>query len=366
MSCVLFIEHPTLDGHKIIEITLNAERSLNALSLEMIGLIQPALDSYKDDDSVVAILLEGSGSKAFCAGGDVVSLYHALQEEDGAEFATQYFSAEYRLDYCIHTYPKPIIGWGAGIVMGGGLGLLAGCSHSIVTETTMIAMPEVTIGLYPDVGASWFLYRCPGRTGLFLGMTGQRINGADAKYLGIGDRQLDNQQRPELMTALLAVNWAEQEHAAAHINTVLRNLESHSDASQQVSLVREHFDLIQTLTDVDCAGDFVTALLKLETDDSWVNKAQRAVSHGSPMSIAMIYRQLHTSKRLSLKETFIAELSLSVQCCDIGEFTEGVRALLVDKDGQPNWRYKDIAQVEEQFLDQLFTNYWPRSPIADM
>lgn len=366
MSCVLFTEHPTLDGHKIIEITLNAERSLNALSLEMIKLIQPALESYKEDDSVVAIILDGTGTKAFCAGGDVVGLYHALQAEDGAEFAAQYFSAEYRLDYSIHTYPKPIIGWGAGIVMGGGLGLLAACSHSVVTETTMIAMPEVTIGLYPDVGASWFLNRCPGRTGLFLGMTGQRINGGDAKYIGIAGRQLDNLQRPELITQLLAANWSIPNTAELNISTILRELESQSDACQQISLVREHFDLIQTVTDVDNAKDFVKKLLELDVDDSWLNKAQRAVNHGSPMSIAMIYRQLQASKHLSLKEAFIAELSLSVQCCAIGEFGEGVRALLVDKDGAPNWRYKDIEQVDAKFLDQLFTDYWPNNPLADM
>ncbi|NRA22020.1 MAG: enoyl-CoA hydratase/isomerase family protein [Oceanospirillaceae bacterium] len=366
MSCVLFTEHPALEGKKVVEITLNAERSLNALSLEMIRLIQPALDRYRDDDSVVAIILDGSGEKAFCAGGDVVSLYHALQKTTGGAFATEYFSAEYRLDYTIHTYPKPIIGWGAGIVMGGGLGLLAGCRHSVVTETTMIAMPEVTIGLYPDVGASWFLNRCPGRTGLFLGMTGQRINGADAKFIGIAKRQLDNSQRPELLAQLLAANWSDPSSADTCVANILRSLESQSAALQQISLVREHYDLIQTLCDVDSAGEFVEALLKVKTDDNWVNKAQRAVSHGSPLSIAIIYRQLHNSKYLSLKEVFIAELSLSVQCCVKGELAEGVRALLVDKDGQPNWRFTTVAQVEAEFLDQLFTDYWPLSPIADM
>jgi len=362
---VLFTEHETLDGRKVIEITLNAERSLNALSLDMIKLIQPALDRYRDDESVVAILLDGSGEKAFCAGGDVVGLYHGLQQESGAEFAAEYFSAEYRLDYCIHTYPKPIIGWGAGIVMGGGLGLLAGCHYSIVTETTMIAMPEVTIGLYPDVGASWFLNRCPGRTGLFLGLTGLRINAADAKYLGIAQRQLDNRQRPEFIAQLLAANL-DKEQAKNSINTILRSLECQGEVGQQVSQVREHFDLIQALTDVDSAGDFVKALQQLEIDDSWINKAQKAVAHGSPMSIAMIYQQLQASKYLSLKQVFMVELALSVQCCVIGELAEGVRALLVDKDGAPNWRYNSVEQVDEAFLAQLFSQVWPQNPLADL
>ncbi|OUS33082.1 enoyl-CoA hydratase ['Osedax' symbiont bacterium Rs2_46_30_T18] len=366
MSSVLFHEHLAADGKKIIEITLNAERSLNALALDMIRLIQPKLDEYADDDSVAAIILDSVGEKAFCAGGDVVSLYHNLKDTGTAEYATEYFSEEYRLDYAIHTYPKPIIGWGAGIVMGGGLGLLSGCSHRVVTQSTMIAMPEVTIGLYPDVGASWFLNRCPGRTGLFLGITGARINAADAVFIGIADRQLDNQQRPELLSRLLQANWHDSSAADATIGNILRDLAAQASENVQVSQVRQHFDLIQSLTDVDCADDFVTNLLALELDDSWVVKAQRSVAHGSPMSIAMIYRQLQTTKHLSLKEVFIEELALSTQCCAIGELAEGIRALLVDKDGKPNWRFKTISEVDQVFLEQLFVSPWTVNPLQDL
>ena len=355
MSCVLFNEHLTGDGYKVIEILLNAEKSLNALAFDMIKLIQPALDRYKEDDSVIAIILDSAGDKAFCAGGDVVSLYHMLQKEQGLKEAVDYFTGEYHLDYTLHTYPKPIIAWGAGIVMGGGLGLLCGCSHRVVTQSTMIAMPEVTIGLYPDVGASWFLNRCPGRTGLFLGTTGQRMNGADAKFIGIADRLLDNQQKSAFMTQLLEVKITDNQSAHRAINGLLKSLENASQASQQSSPVREHFDLIQQLTDVDSAAQFVAGLINYETADSWINKAQKAVGHGSPLSVAMIYRQLQSTQHLSLKEAFTAELALTTQCCAIGEIKEGVRALLVDKDGQPNWRYKHIDLVEDSFLDQMFT-----------
>ncbi|EPJ51085.1 MAG: enoyl-CoA hydratase/isomerase family protein [Osedax symbiont Rs2] len=366
MSLVLFEEHLAADGKKIIEIILNAERSLNALSLDMIRLIQPKLDQYASDDSVAAIILDSAGEKAFCAGGDVVSLYNNLKDTGTAEYATGYFSEEYRLDYCIHTYPKPIIGWGAGIVMGGGLGLLSGCSHRIVTQSTMIAMPEVTIGLYPDVGASWFLNRCPGRVGLFLGITGARINAADALFIGIADRQLDNQQRPELLRKLLQANWNDASTASATIDKILRNLAAQATEQVALSQVRQHFDLIQSLTDVDCADDFVTKLLALNVDDSWVVKAQKAVAHGSPMSIAMIYRQLQTTKHLSLKEVFVEELALSTQCCILGELAEGIRALLVDKDGKPAWRFKTVAEVDQAFLDQLFVSPWENNPLRDM
>lgn len=366
MSCVIFKEHPTACGKKIVEIILNAERALNALAFEMIELIQPALDSYRDDDSVVAIILDSVGEKAFCAGGDVVSLYHALQKESGVDFAADYFTKEYHLDYQIHTYPKPIIAWGAGIVMGGGLGLLSGCSHRIVTESTMIAMPEVTIGLYPDVGASWFLNRSPGRTGLFLGITGQRINAADAKFVGIADRLLDNAQKDSFMTRLLAQSWQQADQAGATISGILRELEASSETKNQRSLVREHFDLIEQLTDVDDVNQLMSNLNSLETEDKWLIKAQKAVAHGSPISIAMIYRQFYATKHLSLKEAFISELALSTQCCAIGEIAEGIRALLVDKDGQPNWQFKCVEDVTEEFLDQMFSSPWQESPLAQM
>ena len=366
MSCVIFKEHPTACGKKIVEITLNAERALNALAYEMIELIAPALERYRNDDNIAAIILDSVGEKAFCAGGDVVSLYHALQEDSGVEFASRYFTNEYHLDYQIHTYPKPIIAWGAGIVMGGGLGLLSGCSHRIVTETTMIAMPEVTIGLYPDVGASWFLNRAPGRSGLFLGITGQRINAADAKFVGIADRLLDNDQKAQFMGELLSANWQNSEHSDDIINAILRPLEAQSDTKNQCSLVREHYDLIEQLTDVDNVAELMTNIKTLETEDKWLIRAQKAIAHGSPMSIAMIYRQFYAAKHYSLKEAFISELALSTQCCAIGEIAEGIRALLVDKDGQPNWQFKCVEDVTDEFLDQMFSSPWQVSPLAQM
>ncbi|MAD21828.1 MAG: enoyl-CoA hydratase, partial [Halomonas sp.] len=190
MSCVLFEEHTTQDGHVIGEITLNAERSLNALTLEMIEEILPRLNQWQSDERVVAVLLDSAGEKAFCAGGDVVNLYKAIQGEGAADFPERFFENEYRLDYQLHTFPKPVICWGNGIVMGGGMGLLSGSSHRIVTETSRLAMPEVTIGLYPDVGASWFLNRLPGGAGRFLAMTGGQINAPDAVHLGLADRAI--------------------------------------------------------------------------------------------------------------------------------------------------------------------------------
>jgi len=366
MNCVLFTDHPTQDGHKIVEITLNAEQSLNALTLEMIDLIQPKLDSCKNDDAVAAIVINGSGEKAFCAGGDAVRLYHAMVDNSEPDFPVDFFTREYILDYTIHTYPKPIIGWGGGIVMGGGMGLLNGCSHRIVTETTMMAMPEVAIGLYPDVGGSWFLNKTPGRCGLFIGLTGSRINAADALFLGLADRFLAQAQQVKCIKALTQTTWQGDFHHV--VNRVLRTLENDMQATQKPieSVVRMHFDLIQQLTDHDTTQGIIAALEALVTDDKWLQRAQKNAQKSSPLAMHMTYKQLQKTTHFSLKQIFESELALSIQCCRQREFPEGVRALLVDKDNAPDWTFKTVNDVDPSRLNALFVSPWATNPLASV
>ncbi|HBO7462591.1 TPA: enoyl-CoA hydratase/isomerase family protein, partial [Pseudomonas aeruginosa] len=170
---VLFEERPSLHGFRIGIATLDAEKSLNALSLPMIEALAAKLDAWAEDAGIACVLLRGNGAKAFCAGGDVRKLVDACREQPGEvpALARRFFADEYRLDYRIHTYPKPFICWAHGYVMGGGMGLMQGAGIRIVTPSSRLAMPEIGIGLYPDVGASWFLARLPGRLGLFLGLS---------------------------------------------------------------------------------------------------------------------------------------------------------------------------------------------------
>ncbi len=367
MNAVLFTEHSTRDGHLIGEIRLNSERTLNALTLEMIDLIQPQLDRWQADERIVAILLDSSGDKAFCAGGDIVNLYKAMTGAADTDFPQAFFTREYRLDYAIHTSPKPIICWGSGIVMGGGMGLMNGCSHRVVTQTSHLAMPEVSIGLYPDVGGSWFLNRMPGGTGLFLGLTGNPVNARDAIFLGLADRAIDAGLREGLLSRLVGEAW--NGDAGGTVSRILRELEGESRScfDTQPAPIREHFDLIRTLTDHDSVQAIVSALLALDTDDNWVLRAQKAVRNGSPLSLQLIGAQLQRSRHLSLREVFQQELMLSLQCCRQGEFAEGVRALLIDKDGQPQWRYKSLEAVEPAFITELFANpLGQEQPLADL
>ncbi|MBY4675051.1 enoyl-CoA hydratase/isomerase family protein [Marinobacterium arenosum] len=364
MSCVLFNEFPTRDGKKVVEVSLNAERTLNALTLEMIDLIQPKLDAWKDDDSVVAVILDSAGEKAFCAGGDVVNLYKSMVGEGDANFPEDFFTREYILDHCIHTYPKPIICWGSGIVMGGGMGLMNGCSHRVVTESSHLAMPEVTIGLYPDVGGSWFLNHMPGNTGLFLGLTGNPMNAADALYLGLADRFVMKELRPTMVEQLQAEDWSGS--ATAAVNRVLRALEreSQSQLAELESQVQKHAELIRRVTDQDTLAELYDALMAEDSEDKWVRRAQKALSHGSPLAVHIIARQMEVTRHMSLKEMFESELVLSVQCSKHREFPEGVRALLVDKDGSPDWTFKSIGEVDPAVLDEFFQSPWDRNPLS--
>ncbi|WP_081194049.1 enoyl-CoA hydratase/isomerase family protein [Halomonas sp. 18071143] len=370
MSCVLFEEHTTQDGHVIGEITLNAERSLNALTLEMIDALLPRLTQWQEDERVVAILLDSTGEKAFCAGGDVVNLYKAITGDGEPDFPERFFEREYRLDYLMHTFAKPIICWGHGIVMGGGMGLLSASSHRIVTETSRLAMPEVTIGLYPDVGASWFLNRLPNGTGRFLAMTGGQINAPDALHLGLADRAIASHHREALAQALLEARWGEGEQTDAHgvVNRVLRELEQASQAAfaELEAPVYKTSSLIRELMDHDTVEQQVAAVLGVDSDDQWFSKAQRTLAHGSPVSLRLIDEQLKRARHMSLAEVFQFELALSVQCCRHEEFPEGVRALLVDKDGQPRWRFPDVASVPPSFMEELLSSPWETSPLADL
>lgn len=370
MSSVLFTEHPTQDGHVIAEIKLNAERSLNALTLEMCEEMLPRLNSWATDERVVAILLDSAGEKAFCAGGDVVNLYKAITGQGDPSFPERFFETEYRLDYLLHTYSKPVICWGNGIVMGGGMGLLSASSHRVVTETSRLAMPEVTIGLYPDVGASWFLNRLSNGIGRFLAMTGCQINAPDAVHLGLADRCIASHHRDTLVQQLIDARWGKGEDtdASGVVNRIMRELEQTSQPvfAELDAPVYQHSPLIRELMDHDSVEQITEAIAAVKSDNKWFSKAQQTLAHGSPVSVKLIDEQLKRAKHMSLAEVFQSEMALSVQCCRHREFPEGVRALLVDKDNQPNWTYPDVESVENNFINELLSCPWSQNPLADL
>ncbi|WP_416140547.1 enoyl-CoA hydratase/isomerase family protein [Halomonas sp. HK25] len=372
---VLFDELPTRDGGRIGVATLNAPKSLNALSLEMVHQLEAKLEAWAVDRSIVAVWLEGSGDKAFCAGGDVVALYRSLTEEGdnrGAGrdslLAETYFTAEYHLDHRIHTYPKPLLVWGDGIVMGGGLGLMAGGFQRIATEATRIAMPEITIGLYPDIGASWFLNRMPPGVGAYLGLTGAQLNARDALDLGMADRLIPRERRALVLSALAEADYGDRSGAALR-GAVQQALDLHEDrTAAPAGQVMPRIDHIQALAGAVDAATAVRRILADDRDDKWLVANRARLADGCPLSAQLVWRMLARHAHTSLADAFRDELVLSVQCCRQGDFVEGVRALLIDKDKAPRWSHPDADSVPEEMIQALFTSPWDSEshPLRDL
>lgn len=370
-NVVTFEELNCANGKKIAVATLNSPKSLNALSGEMIDLLYPQLQAWQQCDDIAAVLLKGEGEKAFCAGGDIVHLYKEMSshKDDYAPAIEAYFVKEYQLDYLIHRYNKPFIVWGSGIVMGGGLGMMVGASHRVVTESSRIAMPEISIGLYPDVGASYFLNKMPNGCGLFLGLTGASINAADAKFIHLADYFMSQDKHGEFVEQLLQVNWGDT-IALNHekLSVVLQDFEKQSQNKLPASHIREHQHLIAELVNQDDIKSIVDAIIHCEIEDKWFNRGQKSLKHGSALSACITYKQLQLGKSLPLADCFRMELNLSVKSGKFGEFVEGVRALLIDKDNQPNWRFAAIDDVDSQVVEWFFTDKWQDAthPLADL
>ncbi|MFZ5724008.1 MAG: enoyl-CoA hydratase/isomerase family protein [Pseudomonadota bacterium] len=367
---VLFEEIPAADGYVIARATLNAEKSINSLTLEMIDLLDERLRRWADNPQIACVFLDGAGDKGFCAGGDVRRLYESAKScgaDTPNDYARDFFGREYRLDHRIHTYAKPLVAWGHGVVMGGGVGLLAGASHPVVTETTRFAMPEITIGLFPDVGGSFFLNRMPGRSGLFLGLTGAQCNASDVLFLGLADRFIPHAQRQAVVEALAAAAWTDSPACnRAIVGKVLRTAERRAGIERPLSNVRAHLDLIRQLTDADSCEAVVAQILACDSADPWIQRAQKTLRGGCPVTALLVWEQIRRAKHLSLADVFRMELVIAVQCLRHPDFAEGVRALLIDKDGAPAWQHPDVASVPQNYLDEFFSTPFAKHPLADL
>ena len=422
---VLLSERAGQHGMRIAIATLNAPKTLHALNLGMIRQLDAALRRWALDPQIACVVLQATGEKAFCAGGDVRSLREAIlsaaQGVSGAAFdaalvsepqgasigallnppmdatpetaahsgrtlvadvpaplAQAFFSEEYRLDYLIHTYPKPVLVWGSGIVMGGGLGLLAGASHRVVTDSTRIAMPEISIGLFPDVGASWFLPRMPGRCGLFLGLTGAPLNAQDALFTGLADYVLAHEQQGRVLDALGEANWRDGVGADAVLDRILcrfgtssgRMADSAAATDSAESKVMRHFDSIQRMTAPRTLAGVMAAISAYDGASPWLQRAAQSLAAGAPSSLALVWALQVRARHLGLADVFRLELIVALRCCQYGDFAEGVRALLVDKDNAPRWQACGLAHMDAVALARwsapFFAAPWPQHPLAGL
>ena len=370
-DAIIFEEISTAGGQLIGIATLNSEKSLNALTQEMINLLLPKLQDWKADSNIAAILLKGSGSKALCAGGDIINLRNAMMNEAPGpnNAAEHFFYTEYVLNYTMHTYPKPILCWGHGIVMGGGLGLMASASHRVVTEKSRIAMPEIGIGLYPDVGGTWFLPRMPGYTGLFLGLTGASMNAGDALFTGIADYYIENDRFNDTFTAITEQQWS-NDNTQNHdiLSTLLRDLHNSCHAHAPASKIEANFELINRISDHSTLDACLTDYAAIETDDSWLKKSTQSLATACPISAYVCFEQYKRGKHLSLKEAFLLEWKISIQVTHRNNFSEGVRALLVDKDQSPKWEPASFEEIDAELIEAHFSfpDKYKTHPLKDL
>lgn len=366
---IVLNRHPLAAGGYLAQLTLNAPRALNSLTLEMVSDLLSRLRELAADEDAVAVFLDGNGERAFCAGGDVRRMRASALANPGGRAleAERFFEAEYRMDYLLHSYPKPVICWAHGITMGGGLGMLTGASHRITTGSSKLAMPEVTIGLYPDVGASWFLNRMPGKSGLFCALTGVALNAADALYAGLADYTLGDDSKPQLITALTELDWQGSPEADRDAVT---HLLTDIEAEQDVPLPESHLKSRRFLIDDICAAQDLHELEhnieNLHGDDPWLCAASNGLQSGSAVTARLIVEQLDRGRSLTLAQAFQMEMVLSANRVRDDEFIEGVRAQLVDKDRSPQWQYASMSEVPHEEVTRLFTPPWETNPLADL
>ncbi|AEF55468.1 enoyl-CoA hydratase/isomerase family protein [Marinomonas posidonica] len=343
--------------HKLGIIRLNTPASLNALSLQMIELMSQQLQVWKDDEAIVAVWLEGEGERAFCAGGNVVEVYESVvAERPNPAVVEDYFKKEYALDFCLHTYPKPVICWGQGIVMGGGMGLFMAADIRVVTETSRLAMPEIAIGLFPDVGASYFLNQIDVSWSRFIALTACHLSCSDAIALGLANVLVSQEVKQEVLEKLEMVHWDVQnkEQSLVSLKQVILSISQQHDAFNHNvdNHVSEHSAEIAPLM-TDSIEEIDQKIRQWQPETAWLKKAKQSFLSGSALSAHVILRQLEAHRQSSLQEVFESELNLVTALCHKGDFAEGVRALLVDKDKAPKWRFSSVNTVSLEDVEQF-------------
>ncbi|CAD0185767.1 3-hydroxyisobutyrate dehydrogenase [Ruegeria sp. THAF57] len=307
-------------------ITLTRPQALNALSYDMCMAIDTAMRNWREDDTVDLVILDAVGEKAFCAGGDIAELYETGTKGD-FDYGRTFWRDEYQLNALIFEYPKPVVSFLQGFTMGGGVGVGCHGSHRIVCESSQIALPECGIGLIPDVGSSLMLALAPGRLGEYLGTTGYRMGPGDAIYAGFADTFIPSSQWPDIIQLLEASG--DVEHLANHAQTP-------PDSSLTIA---------QAEIDTGFGGEVLADILNTlhHSEDEFSANALKMMKRSSPLSMACTIEMLHRlrSSNLSIRKALEHEYRFTFRAMESGDFLEGIRAQIIDKDRNPCWRHKD-------------------------
>ncbi len=318
-------------------ITLNRPKALNALTLGMVRQIHPQLRAWESDEDVALVIIRAAGDKAFCAGGDIRALYDWGRAGDPSFLA--FYREEYQLNAYIKRYPKPYIALMTGITMGGGVGVSVHGSHRVATEGLTFAMPETGIGLFPDVGGTYFLPRCPGQIGLYLALTGSRLKAADALYAGIVSHYVPAEKIPGLTDAL-----CETDSPKATIEA-----QAEDPGRPPMLEVREAIDRC-------FSGASVAEVLdNLHREDGeWAEKLAATLLSKSPTSSRIAFRQVREGATLEFEDCMRLEYRMVSRILTGHDFFEGIRAVVIDKDQSPQWQPRELGDVTDQSVETYF------------
>jgi len=321
-------------------LSLNRPRALNALTLGMVEAMARVLLEWRDEPAVQAVILDHATERGFCAGGDVAAVRRSALEDGGAA-GRAFFHAEYRMNHLLFTYPKPVVAFMDGITMGGGVGIAMPARYRVATQNTLFAMPEGAIGLFPDVGAGWYLSRLAGRLGPFLALTGARLDGAECLWAGLATHYLPSEALAEAKARIAA--------DPATIEAVLGELSTEPPEPRLAANIEQ----IDRLFASDRLEDIFAAL---ENDPSdWAAKELATLRAKSPLTLKVALRQIAGAKQVgTFAEEMRIEYRLASRIILEPDFAEGVRAVLVDKDNAPRWNPADPAGIEDAKLDELF------------
>jgi enoyl-CoA hydratase/carnithine racemase len=341
----------------IAHIILDRPKALNSLSLEMIRDITVALHAWQNDPQVHAVVIRSTSERALCAGGDIRFFHDAGTKtpQGGSALLEDFFTEEYALNHLIHSYPKPYIAIMDGIVMGGGMGVAEGGETNrlrIVTERSKIAMPEVNIGLFPDVGGGYFLSHTPGQLGTYLGVTGEIIGAADAIYAGLADVFVPAEKLPDLMELLNSTRATDIRAAIRDFAAPFQEMASAEKGilAARRALIDKHFAF----------NDVKEILASLSADtDPFAQKTAEVMQKRSPLMMCVTLEQLRRGATMSVADCLRLERTLVRRCFEHGEVLEGVRALVVDKDNAPKWNPPSLAEVTPEMVTPFFDSPWP-------
>lgn len=350
-------------------ITLNRAKALNALSLGMVRSLTEVLLAWAQDDRVQAVALRGMGKEgafgAFCAGGDIRFFHTAALAADAA--LDDFFTEEYRLNHLIHHYAKPCIVFMDGVVMGGGMGLAQGASLRIATDRTKMAMPETMIGLFPDVGGGYFLSRCDGALGEYLGLTGQMLNGAEAVFAGLADVLVDSASLNALWAQLPTHHWSQPDA----LESFSASFKAATLAAQAITPAWWNDSLNQAFSAADVQA--IAQALKAAGH----THALEALHKRSPLMLAVTLEQIRRARHMNLSDELRMERDLvrhSFHPTHLqrtpaqSDTVEGIRALAVDKDHAPRWLPAHIHDVTSDMVTPFFNSPWPADahPLRDL